>query len=361
MNGFTDTYKGKKILITGNTGFVGSWLTLWLNSIGAKVYGLSKDVPTIPSLYETAKIDKVVHQRFHDLKYSEAVLEIIKTIQPDFIFHLAAQSLMKDSILYPKNTIQTNVLGTTHLLEILRTLNLKCTVVMVSTDKCYMPNTSLPEYCECDLKDNENPYISSKIAAELLALSYVKSFYTQPKSNVKLSIARIGTIIGGGDWANYRIIPEAYRAWAQNETLIIKRPLAVRQWFHVLDAVSGLLTLGKHLFCKNELNGEIFNFSSERDSFISVTDLMKQMAVHWDKVVWENTDEEVSSDTMPQFISSAKAKEKLEWQSILPIEENIKMVIDWYKHYNQNPTAEMRQYSEKQIAMYTALAEKNIF
>ena len=361
---FKDIYQGKKVLVTGNTGFKGSWMSIWLLSLGAKVYGISKDIPTIPSNFEVTKLNNKIKHFQQDIRDFKKVYKIIEEIQPDFVFHLAAQPIVKESFKYPLLTIETNVLGTANILDSLRKLNNKCTAVIITSDKCYDNKEWIWGYREVDSLGGEDPYSASKGAAELIIKTYALSFFQNVNSNTKIASVRAGNVIGGGDWANYRIVPDAIRAWKDKKVLKIRNPNSTRPWQHVLEPLSGYLILGQKLFENPALNGEAFNFGPNANQNFTVEELLKEMSKHWLNAEWEkekNYDLNVEAGLLK--LNCDKALHQLGWQPALNFQETIKMVTDWYgEFYNSKHTnLDMYKYTLKQINDYTRIGkERNI-
>lgn len=252
---FNNVYKGRRVLITGNTGFKGSWLSAWLLMMGADVYGYSLDIPTSPSMFETLKLSDRMHHYFGDIRDKEKVNSHIQEIKPDFIFHLAAQAIVSTSYVDPFDTITTNVVGTASVLEAIRNITWNCTSVLITSDKAYDNVEWIWGYRETDAVGGKDVYSGSKGAAELTIKSYWKSFI-QSMPNIKLGIARAGNVIGGGDWAKDRIIVDCVKAFSENKIVEIRCPKATRPWQHVLEPLSGYLTLGQYLFEDKVENGE---------------------------------------------------------------------------------------------------------
>ena len=214
---FGAIYKNKKVLITGNTGFKGSWLTIWLLKLGAKIYGISKDIPTIPSMFEELGLKNQIDHYERDVRDLESIKKIIEEIKPDFLFHLAAQSLVSISYSDPIETISTNIMGTTNVLEALKESNHNCVGIIITSDKCYDNVEWVWGYKESDTLGGKDVYSGSKGAAELVFKSYYNSFFKKDGSNVKIATSRAGNVIGGGDWARDRIVPDCMHAWSKNE------------------------------------------------------------------------------------------------------------------------------------------------
>jgi CDP-glucose 4,6-dehydratase len=239
---FNEAYRKKKVLISGNTGFKGSWLTVWLAQLGAKVYGISNGVPTHPSLFETLNLRDYISYFEGDVRDLEFVKKVFQEVKPDFIFHLAAQPLVSISYVNPIETISTNVLGTAHVLDALRSLDHRCVGVIITSDKCYDNVEWAWGYRETDTLGGKDIYSGSKGAAELIVRSYYNSFFKATYPNIKVASARAGNVIGGGDWSQDRIIPDCIRAWSSNEVVKVRSPASTRPWQHVLEPLSGYLT-----------------------------------------------------------------------------------------------------------------------
>jgi len=333
---FKNTYKGKKILITGNTGFKGSWLSVWLKELGAKVYGLSIDIPSGNSMYNILNIEKKIETNFQDINNYDNLLDTINNIKPDFIFHLAAQAIVINSYLEPINTFETNVLGTVKLLEALRVLNIKTNVVVVTSDKCYENNEHLWSYRESDKLGGKDPYSASKGAAEIVFHSYVNSFFSHTNSNVKLTSARAGNVIGGGDWSEYRLVPDIINSLIANTQLEIRSPNATRPWQHVLEPLSAYLLLGQKLTEGNTINGQSFNFGPISEETFSVLDLYNEFIHLWHQdhtkinyLVTSNNYHEANF----LKLSCDKANILLRWKPILNFKKTCNYTFNWYKSY----------------------------
>ncbi len=257
---FNNIYAGKKVIVTGHTGFKGAWLSLWLKLMKAEVYGISNSIPTHPSLFEVAKVDDHMTSYMEDIRDLDAMKRIIKEVQPDFLFHLAAQPIVKTAYDEPIECMTTNIIGTANILEALRGLDNDCIAVMITSDKCYDNVEWIWGYKETDALGGKDPYSASKGGAELMIKTYYHSYFTK-KPNIKISSVRAGNVIGGGDWAASRIVPDCFRAWDKGEKVVIRSPYATRPWQHVLEPLSGYLRTGEMLLnAPQAINGEAFNF-----------------------------------------------------------------------------------------------------
>ena len=279
---FNNVYKGKKVLVTGHTGFKGSWLTTWLLKLGANVVGISKEVPTSPSMFEALELEKNIKHYNEDIINLDAIVKIIREEKPDILFHLAAQAIVSVSYSDPIETISSNVMGTANVLEALKEINEPCTAIIITSDKCYDNVEQVWGYKETDLMGGKDIYSGSKGAAELIIKSYYHSFFKNKSSNVKLAIGRAGNVIGGGDWAQDRIVVDCVRAWSEGKSVEIRSPEATRPWQHVLEPLSGYLNLGAVLYMSNKLDGEAFNFGPRAEQNRTVLELLTELSKDWD-------------------------------------------------------------------------------
>ena len=277
---FSNIYCGKKVLITGNTGFKGSWLSCWLLKLGAEVIGVSDEVPTAPAMYEDLRLNSKVKQHYCDVRDLETLGRIVFGERPDVIFHLAAQAIVSTSYESPVDTITTNAIGTMNMMEILRKVTWPCSAVLITSDKSYDNVEWVWGYKETDGLGGKDIYSGSKGAAELIIKSYYCSFFKDKNHCVQLGVGRAGNVIGGGDWAKDRIIVDAVKAWTKNESVEIRCPNATRPWQHVLEPISGYLALGEELTARGLADGEAFNFGPRAEQNRTVTDLLTTMANH---------------------------------------------------------------------------------
>jgi len=331
---FHNIYKDKKVLVTGHTGFKGSWLTVWLLKLGAKVVGLSKDIPTTPSMFETLKLEEKIEHYISDIRDLEKLKSIIDSTNPDFIFHLAAQPIVSLSYSDPIETLSSNIMGTANILDALRSINKKCTVVMITSDKAYDNIEQVWGYKENDKMGGKDIYSGSKGAAELVIKSYYHSFFKNKDSNVKLAIGRAGNVIGGGDWAKDRIVVDCMQAWSKGESVEIRSPEATRPWQHVLEPLSGYLNLGQILHEDRALHGEAFNFGPRAEQNHTVKQLLEDLSISWNFI---NADEAFSvTDNIPFHeagllkLNCDKALFYLKWQANLEYKDTILFTSEWY-------------------------------
>ena len=326
-------FKNKKVIITGHTGFKGSWLTFWINLLGAKVLGISNKQVSYPSNFNILKIKEKISHKILDIQEAKRLKKVIKNFKPDFIFHLAAQALVTKSYEDPLNTIKTNAIGTLNLLESLKDLNSKCTVILITSDKSYKNLEIKRGYHENDILGGFDPYSASKACAELIIQSYIKSFFKK-KKNILIGVARAGNVIGGGDWSDDRLVPDCVKSWSRNKDVILRNPSSTRPWQHVFEALSGYLFFASKLKKNSKLHGEAFNFGPSNKTSYSVLHLVKEMRKNWEKVSWKikrNKSKFYESNLLK--LNSLKAKKKLKWKSVLTFKETSKLTSLWYKEY----------------------------
>ena len=353
-------FQHKTVLITGHTGFKGSWLSMWLTHLGARVVGLSLDVPSEPSNFIVSSVrKKIIEDHRVDVRDNKAVQSIIHKCQPDYVFHLAAQALVRNSYERPLETITTNAIGSANVLDALRVLKKSVVAVMITSDKAYDNEEWVWGYRESDRLGGKDPYSASKGMAELAIRAYVESYFSVPSSNVCVGIGRAGNVIGGGDWAVDRIVPDCMHAWSANKTVDIRSPGATRPWQHVLEPLSGYLALAATLNSNGGKHGEAYNFGPPANQNYSVSALIDEMGTHWDNVSWNNVFQS------PQNLHEAdllklncdKALLDLNWMPTLKFKETVRMTVEWYKSFYENDVDTMHDFTIAQIEEYTQLAK----
>ena len=334
---FGNTYQNKKVLITGHTGFKGSWLTTWLLNLGADVIGISKDIPTKPSMFEELGLEKRIQHYLTDIRNFDNLSKIINQVKPDFDFHLAAQAIVSASYNDPLETISSNVIGTANVLEALRLSNKPCTAIIITSDKAYDNVEQIWGYKENDRMGGKDIYSGSKGAAEFVIKSYYHSFFKLEKSNVRLATARAGNVIGGGDWAKDRIVVDAMLAWHEGRKIKIRSPNATRPWQHVLEPLSGYLNLGQKLFSDKSFNGECFNFGPRPEQNQTVKELLQDLMEFWNfdksKNAFTIIDEIPFHEAGLLKLNCEKALTKLKWKASLDYKETIKYTSQWYYEF----------------------------
>lgn len=355
MNGY---FFNKTALVTGHTGFKGSWLTAWLMQLGAKVVGVALEPPTKPSHFYSAKMNVGMKDLRIDLNDKKSIEDAIVSARPDFVFHLGAQALVRRSYADPIETWKTNVFGTLHVLEALRKLDNHCSAVMITSDKCYDNVEWVWGYRETDALGGPDPYSASKGAAELAIRSHIKSFFPKDSTKVRVVSARAGNVIGGGDWADDRIVPDCVKAWSANHVVELRHPHSTRPWQHVLEPLSGYLCLAAALSEKKELHGESFNFGPKAQQNHSVLSLVRQMALHWDQVRWNDVSPSASGPYESGLLklNCDKALHYLNWHAVMGFEDTVKMTADWYRTYYKKPES-ISDLTNGQIVAYTEMAK----
>jgi CDP-glucose 4,6-dehydratase len=356
---FDSTFRGKVVLVTGHTGFKGSWLTAWLKQLGANVVGLSLEPKSFPSHFVVADLAQGIIDLRVDIRNQSALQQTILEHQPDFVFHLAAQSLVMNSYENPIDTWNTNVMGTLNVLEALRRLNKKCAAVIVTSDKCYDNAEWIWGYRETDTLGGSDPYSASKAAAELLIHSHIQSFFPQETSKVRIASARAGNVIGGGDWAKDRIIPDCVKAWSRGEEVELRRPYATRPWQHVLEPLSGYLSLAVALSSRDEIHGEAFNFGPQSLENHDVLSLVNEIGLHWDHVKWKvvahSSTEQHESGLLK--LNCDKALHYLKWQAVLGFKNTVQLTAEWYRSF-YGDSSEIGNLTDKQIKIFCMEAKE---
>jgi len=357
IQSFNNVYKGKKVFITGHTGFKGSWLSQWLIELGAEVTGFSIDLPSQPSHFELVDLCHHLHHRLGDIRNREELNKVIQEASPDIVFHLAAQALVRDSYENPKATFDTNVTGTVNLLDCLRHTSTVRAAVLIATDKCYENKEWEYGYREIDPLGGKDPYSASKACAELAFHAYYESFF-RSNSRLKIASARAGNVIGGGDWAKDRIVPDCVRAWSQNQEVIIRNPQSIRPWQHVLEPLSGYLWLGAQLLQNLKgTHGESFNFGSNQETHRTVEQLIKTMQKTWSNAQWKHHHDETDGkkEASTLILNCDRSLSRLNWRSTLSFRESVLMTAEWYQNFYQNRT-DPKSLTVSQIQNYQNLA-----
>lgn len=348
QNPTPDFWKGKQVLLTGHTGFKGAWLAFWLSKMGAKVFGVSLPPNTAPNLFTLCKIEQRLCSLFFDIRNANLVSDLVKKIQPEVVFHLAAQALVRHGYRNPLDTFSTNVMGTVNILNAIRGINSVRVFIGVTTDKVYKNFEQQQAYLETDALGGYDPYSASKAASELVISAYRDSYLAT--QGVAIASARAGNVIGGGDWSEERLIPDAIRAWDSNMPLQIRRPNAVRPWQHVLEPLSGYLILAEKIYKDVSLSGA-YNFGPRIDEIVPVREVVEiaRKAYGAGEILWgdaENGPHEANLLTL----NPSKAANLLGVVPRWTAEQSIISTIDWYQSQRRGEVAE--SLCEKDISRF---------
>lgn len=345
-------FLGKKVFITGHTGFKGAWLSLWLQMLGAEVSGFSSGIPTTPSLFAALGLKKDLHDLRGDIRDRDILEKHLLKCQPDYVFHLAAQAIVSTSYQEPHATFSTNVMGTVNLLDALRKLEKPCAAVIITSDKCYENREWEFGYRESDPLGGKDPYSASKAAAELAVKSWYHSFFEKKSTHIRVVSVRSGNVIGGGDWSPNRIVPDCVRAWNQGETVVLRAPDSIRPWQHVLEPLAGYLKVAESLSENPALNGQAYNFGPRPDQTCSVEQMVQNLASHWPDLTgtqaYKNKTQESFSESKTLKLSWEKAFQDLNWKPKLDLDTTLKMTADWYLTARTEKDS-LRHFTEQQI------------
>ena len=358
---FKGIYKDRTVLVTGHTGFIGSWLVLWLQSLGAKVVGYSLESSTKPSLFETLGLENEITHIIGNVQDNQNLSDNIEKYKPEIVIHLAAQPLVRVSYEDPVETFRTNILGTVNILDSIRKSDSVSSCVVMTSDKCYQNLDADRFHKETDPLGGSDPYSASKGAAEIITNSFRNSFFN--KSNI--ATVRAGNVIGGGDWAKDRIVPDCIRALTTNKKIMVRNPSSIRPWQFVLEPISGILWLGSKLYTKPEKYSEAWNLGPNQTSNITVEKVVQNIIRIWDKDgsekgSWLDTSKESKNqpnESISLLLDSTKALTSLEWKTIYSFETAINETVSWYKSYYNNDTS-MKELSVHQIEQYSKTADQ---
>lgn len=353
-NLFNNIYQNRRVLVTGHTGFKGSWLCLLLNQLGADVYGYALEPPTAPSLFQEAKIDELVTSFIGDIRDLNHLQQVMQQVQPEIVIHMAAQPLVRDSYKIPVETYAINVMGTVHVLESCRNTPSVKAVVNVTTDKCYENKEWYWGYRENEPMGGYDPYSNSKGCSELVTSAYRNSYFnpvSYKTHGVAVASARAGNVIGGGDWANDRLIPDFIRAISQGEKVKIRSPYAIRPWQHVLEPLNGYLTLAAKLVTEGASYSQGWNFGPDDNDAQNVEWITKTICQLWG----EHASYEIDTNPQPHEanylkLDCSKAKAELGWMPKWNIETTLKTIVDWNKAYINGK--DIREVTINQIEEY---------
>ncbi|GGI46222.1 CDP-glucose 4,6-dehydratase [Paenibacillus marchantiophytorum] len=328
-------WANKRVLVTGHTGFKGSWMSIWLNLLGANVSGYSLEAPTNPSLFKVSKLSSIINSNIGDIRDFAKVKKVIEDVNPEIIFHMAAQPLVRESYINPLATYEVNVMGTANLLEAARQFSNVKAIVNVTTDKCYENKEWVWGYRENEPLGGHDPYSSSKACSELVTSSYRNSYFA--KGSTFIASARAGNVIGGGDWAVDRLIPDCLKSLTNNETILIRNPNSIRPWQHVLEPLSGYLLLAQNLYNYGEKYAEAWNFGPEDEDAKSVKWIVEKICSMWGNEATYVIDKGYHPHEAQYLkLDCSKAKMQLEWKPRWSLEEALSKIIEWTHSYREN-------------------------
>lgn len=350
-------WAGKVVLVTGHTGFKGAWLSLWLGKLGAKVIGYSLPPPTTPSLFQLARVAEIMDSVEGDVRDLEHLRSVFTRHRPEIVIHLAAQSLVRYSYRNPVETYSTNVLGTAHLLEAVRQCESTRAVLSVTSDKCYENREWVWGYREGEPLGGHDPYSSSKACAELVTAAYRQSFFSGSADSARAAVAsaRAGNVIGGGDWAEDRLIPDIIRAFLRDEAIMIRSPNSVRPWQHVLDPLAGYLLLIERMWDDKSGFAQAWNFGPSVNDARPVRWIVEQIIRMWGGRARMETDKSAQPHEAAMLsLDCSKARTRLGWLPGLGLETALQWTVEWYKCYQRGD--DMRGLTEDQIGRFQAMA-----
>lgn len=350
MKLFDDVFRNRRVLITGHTGFKGSWLALWLHTLGADVTGISLSSQTSPNHWDLLSLPIDDHRI--DIRDTTEIRKVFVEKRPEIVFHLAAQALVRESYKDPVGTWSTNVVGTANVLEASRIANCVRAIIVITSDKCYENKEWLWGYRETDRLGGYDPYSASKAATELLVASYRNAFF-QSSDAPLLATARAGNVIGGGDWSADRLIPDLVRSIVAGQSLEVRSPKAARPWQHVLDALSGYLLLAQHLLQNKKEFADAWNFGPEPICDGTVIELLDKIKQQWPTVQWHITNQQQPHETTQMYLDSAKAQRLLNWHPTWHIDEALAATISWYRVWVEQQRVSSRQQLEDYVAIGT--------
>jgi len=360
---FNDVYRGKKVLITGHTGFKGSWLSIWLEALGAQVIGYALPPATEPSMFEAAQVSKHVVSIIGDVRDLHHFEQVMEEYKPEMVFHLAAQPIVRLSYESPRFTYETNIMGTVNLLEAVRKINSVRVCTIITSDKCYDNQEWVYAYRENDPLGGYDPYSSSKAGAELVVATYQKAFFNPDHyqdHQVALASARAGNVIGGGDWALDRIVPDAVKALAENKPIIVRNPQAIRPWQHVLDPLAGYLWLAARMWSEENHFSSAWNFGPDNVDNLTVGQLADAIVEYWGSGKWQTASEDKAQVHEANFLKldCTKAKTLLDWAPVYRVDEAIKTTLEWYKRFYDGSAVLSYDFTLAQIDGYIKRAQE---
>jgi CDP-glucose 4,6-dehydratase len=357
---YNQIYKDKTVLVTGHTGFKGSWLAIWLKELGADVIGYALNPPSEPNNFEATRLSEKITHIHGDIRNLDHLMEVFRKYRPELVFHLAAQPLVRLSYLEPKLTFDTNVGGTVNLFEAVRKTSSVRVLVNITSDKCYENREWIWGYRENDPMGGHDPYSASKGCAEIVFNAYLRSFFLETaaaSSPIGAASARAGNVIGGGDWGKDRLVPDCIRALSSGQKIGIRNPRAIRPWQHVLEPLSGYLSLGAALWEDPRKYSGAWNFGPNESSHLTVAAMADRLIRNWGDGAWEDlSDPNAFHEANLLKLNCDKAHAELSWYSTLTIDECLRLTADWYKEfYAKDRKVDMHAFCVAQLHQYESL------
>ncbi len=347
-------WKDKHVLLTGHTGFKGGWMSLWLQSMGAKVHGYALDSSTQPNFFTSANVAEGMESHtVADIRDTQKIKDLIKQAKPEIIFHMAAQPLVRYSYAEPEETYSVNVMGTVNLFEAIRNSSSVRAVVNITSDKCYENRERLQPYSEEEPLGGYDPYSSSKACAEIVTAAYRQSFLAA--RGIGVATARAGNVIGGGDWSDDRLIPDFFRAIAKKEPLIIRSPNAIRPWQHVLEPLSGYLNLAEKLYAEPDNYAGAWNFGPSENDTQTVSWMLNKFAEKIPNATWQIDEKPQLHEANLLMLDSSKAKTQLDWAPRWSLDETLSKIVEWQEQFEVS--TDLKKYSLSQIADYVGVKQ----
>lgn len=351
-------FQNKKVLITGHTGFKGAWLSLWLTELGADVVGYSLEADTKPNLFEILGLESQIKHHIADIRDYKKLNHVIQSEKPEIIFHMAAQALVRHSYKEPRETYETNIMGTVNLLEAVRHCDSVRTVINITTDKVYENDNQGKAFVESDRLGGYDPYSSSKACSEMVTASYRNSFFNPTdygnKHQVAIATARAGNVIGGGDWSEDRLVPDCIKSLEQSKAIQIRSPLSTRPWQHVLEPLSAYLKLAVKLAEDPVAYSQAWNFGPKENSAITVRELVEKLIFNWGSGSYLLDQAKHVHEASLLELDISKSRDQLGIKPKLEINGTIKLTLDWYKEFSKNPHL-IREFTLKQIKTYNKI------
>lgn len=355
-----DFWFSRRVFVTGHTGFKGGWLSTWLAHMGAEISGYALAPDTAPSYFELCNLNERINSRFGDVREQAELRRALTDAQPEVVFHLAAQPLVRRSYREPIATFATNVLGTANLLEAVRQTRSVRVVVVITSDKCYENNEWTWGYREADGLGGHDPYSASKACAEVVCGAFRRSFFHSEAHPVALATVRAGNVFGGGDWSEDRLVPDAIKALQRGAPLMVRNPQAVRPWQHVLQPLSGYLLLAQRLYCDGGRYAEAWNFGPHDEDAVTVADLAEMITGHWGPQAKWRAECSAGQQHEDNFLrlDCSKARSRLGWRPCLPLEKGVEMTVRWYREALSAVKPSMYETSCAQIRWYEQHIQK---